>query len=183
MHAPIDTRALREALGQYPTGVCAVSARVEGTPMAMVVGTFTSVSLIPPLVGFLPARNSETWKRLRQANSFCVNVLAADQALLCQQMATRGPERFAHVCWTEGADNTPRIDGAVVWISCQTASVTEVGDHDFVLGHVRALEVARDTAPLIFHRGRLVQSTCAIETLGSNRADSASDSKPPETGA
>lgn len=163
MNAPIDTRALRDALGQYPTGVCAISARVEGAPMAMVVGTFTSVSLEPPLVGFLPARSSESWKRLRQAKSFCVNVLAADQALLCQQMATRGPERFAHVCWTEGVHDTPRINGAVMWITCQIASVTEVGDHDFVLGDVRAIEVARDTAPLIFHRGRLVQPAHGIE--------------------
>ena len=72
----IDVRSYREVLGHYPTGVCAISAFVAGTPLAMVVGTFTSVSLEPPLIGFLPARSSETWQQLRQAEDFCVNVLA-----------------------------------------------------------------------------------------------------------
>jgi 3-hydroxy-9,10-secoandrosta-1,3,5(10)-triene-9,17-dione monooxygenase reductase component len=159
MQVPIDARAYRNVLGHYPTGVCAISASVDGAPVAMVIGTFTSVSLAPPLVGFLPARSSATWARLRHTERFCVNILAADQASLCQQMATRGPERFSNVCWMGGVGDTPRINGAVAWITCQIASVTEVGDHDFVLGHVLASEVARATAPLIFHRGRLVQPT------------------------
>lgn len=163
MNASIDTRAYRDVLGHYPTGVCAISARVAGTPLAMVVGTFTSVSLDPPLVGFLPARSSETWEQLRLTEEFCVNVLASDQAKLCKRMATRGPERFADVTWIEEPDATPRIDGSVAWISCRLASVTEVGDHDFVLGHVRALELARDTAPLIFHRGSFAQPTPGID--------------------
>src|SRR5690554_4284981 len=89
MNTPIDSKALRTVLGSYPTGVCAISARVKGAPLAMVVGTFTSVSLDPPLVGFLPARSSETWALLRGVERFCVNVLAADQAEMCQRMATR----------------------------------------------------------------------------------------------
>ena len=163
MSTPIDSKALRTVLGSYPTGVCAISARVGGVPLAMIVGTFTSVSLDPPLVGFLPARSSETWALLRGAERFCVNVLAADQVELCQRMATRGPERFADVCWIDGAGGTPRIDGAVAWISCDLASVTDAGDHEFVLGHVRAMDVVRDTAPLLFHRGCFAQPATAVE--------------------
>jgi len=158
----IDARTYRDVLGHYPTGVCAISAFVAGTPLAMVVGTFTSVSLEPPLIGFLPARSSETWQQLRLAEVFCVNVLASDQAALCKRMATRGPDRFADVDWIEESQSVLRIDGAVAWISCHLASVTEAGDHDFVLGHVRDTALVRDTAPLIFHRGGFTEPTSSV---------------------
>ena len=159
MNAMINTRLYRDVLGHYPTGVCAISALVAGAPLAMVVGTFTSVSLDPPLVGFLPARSSETWQQLRRAEVFCVNVLAADQAALCKRGATRGPDRFADVDWIEEPESGLRIGGAVAWIACHRASVTEAGDHDFVLGNVRAMALVRDTAPLIFHRGGFTEPT------------------------
>ena len=158
-HGKWDTRIYRDVLGHYPTGVCAISALVAGVPLAMVVGTFTSVSLDPPLIGFLPARNSETWQQLRLAETFCVNVLASDQAALCKRMATRGPDRFVGVNWVEDHESGLRIDGAVAWIACNLTSVSEAGDHDFVLGHVRAMALVRDTAPLIFHRGGFTEPT------------------------
>ncbi|MBE0455657.1 MAG: flavin reductase [Roseovarius sp.] len=158
----IDARTYRDVLGHYPTGVCAISAFVAGSPLAMVVGTFTSVSLEPPLIGFLPARSSETWQQLRHADVFCVNVLASDQAALCKRMATRGPDRFADVDWIKGSESELRIGGALAWILCHLASVTEAGDHDFVLGHVCATALVRDTAPLIFHRGGFTEPTSSV---------------------
>ncbi|MGZ0215100.1 MAG: flavin reductase family protein, partial [Acidimicrobiales bacterium] len=49
-----DSRAFRNVLGQFATGVTAVTAVNEGTPVGMAIGSFTSVSLDPPLVAFLP---------------------------------------------------------------------------------------------------------------------------------
>ena len=51
-----DNATFRKVLGHYPTGVCVVTAvQADGTPTGMVVGSFTSVSLEPPLVAFFPA--------------------------------------------------------------------------------------------------------------------------------
>lgn len=50
-----DSSAFRRVLGHYPTGVCAVTALgSDGSQIGMVVGSFTSVSLEPPLVAFCP---------------------------------------------------------------------------------------------------------------------------------
>ena len=53
----------RKVLGTYPTGVCAVTGTApDGSPLGMVIGTFTSVSLDPPLVGFLADKRSLSWR-------------------------------------------------------------------------------------------------------------------------
>ncbi|MFM6931786.1 MAG: flavin reductase family protein, partial [Novosphingobium sp.] len=76
----IDPAVFRRVLGNYPTGVTVVTAMGEdGQPIGMVVGTFTSVSLDPPLVGFLPDKRSSSWPQIEKAGHFCVNVLARDQ--------------------------------------------------------------------------------------------------------
>ena len=46
-----DTRAFRQALGSFPTGVAVITAlSPAGTPMGITVNSFTSVSLEPPMV-------------------------------------------------------------------------------------------------------------------------------------
>lgn len=51
----------------------------------MVVGSFASVPLDPPLVGFFPDKGSTSWPRIERAGKFCVNVLASDQEQLCRR--------------------------------------------------------------------------------------------------
>lgn len=150
----INQGQFRSVLGHYPTGVCVITARdTEDAPIAMVVGSFTSVSLDPPLVGFLPARSSTTWPQLRQAGRFCVNVLAADQAVLCRQVSARGPGRLDGIAWRTAPTGGLVIEGALATIDCDLHGVYEAGDHDFALGHVLGLQILRDDPPLIFHRG------------------------------
>jgi 3-hydroxy-9,10-secoandrosta-1,3,5(10)-triene-9,17-dione monooxygenase reductase component len=75
-----DPRRFRDVLGQYPTGVCVVTAtQADGRRAGFVVGSFTSVSLDPPLVGFFPDKGSSSWPKIERARSFCINVLSASQ--------------------------------------------------------------------------------------------------------
>nr|WP_308340772.1 flavin reductase family protein [Rhodococcus sp. USK10] len=68
----IDPRQFRDILGHFPTGVVAVTAADnEGRPVGMAVGSFTSVSLDPPLVAFLPDKSSSTFPKIRAAKRFC----------------------------------------------------------------------------------------------------------------
>ncbi|MGY1815203.1 flavin reductase [Blastococcus sp. SYSU D00820] len=145
----------RRALGHYPTGVAVVTAReADGSPVAMVVGTFTSVSLDPPLVGFLPDRSSWSGARIREAGSFCVNVLSSDQENVCRAFARREDDRFTAHCTEDAGSGSPRLTDAVLWIDCDIESVLPAGDHDMVLGRVRDLGVAENAAlPLLFLRG------------------------------
>ncbi|GAB2859615.1 flavin reductase [Actinocorallia aurea] len=147
----IDPQLFREALGHYPTGVALITATLGDEPVGMVVGTFTSVSLDPPLVAFMPDRGSRTFARLREAEAFCVNVLAADQAGLITSW--RGTESFADVQWRPSPSGAPILNDSVAWIDCAYHQLVEAGDHYIVLGDVRSLEVQRPTCPLLFFQG------------------------------
>ncbi|MDQ2758115.1 MAG: flavin reductase family protein [Actinomycetota bacterium] len=149
-----DPALFRETLGHYPTGVVVVTAIDDGgTPTGMVVGSFSSVSLDPPLIAFFPATSSFSFDRLRTASAFCVNVLAADQEPLCRQLAGGGEKKFEGVRWRPGPLGSPVLDGAVSWIECTFSDVREAGDHFIVLGLVHTLAVERSTLPLLFFQG------------------------------
>lgn len=156
MHTPtsarqIDGARFRAVLGSYPTGVAIVTCIDEhGLPAGMVIGTFTSVSLDPPLIGYLPMKTSRTFARMRGSPSFCVNILAADQESVCQHFASAAEDKFAGLAWHPSPAGNPVLDGVVAWIDCDYASVTEVGDHYIVLGGVLDMALERDTSPLLF---------------------------------
>lgn len=150
----IDPAVFRKVLGNYPTGVAVITAVGEGgAPIGMVVGTFTSVSLDPPLVGFLPDKRSSTWPQIEAAGHFCVNVLARDQLALCAQLAKSGPDKFAGVDYVLSEHGLPVLEGTMVSVECSLHAVQEAGDHLFVTGLVVNLESRRDADPMLFHKG------------------------------
>ena len=150
----IDPKQYRQVLGQYPTGVCVVtSAGIDGNPAGMVVGSFTSVSLDPPLVGFFPDRASSSWPKVAAAGRFCVNILSAEQEQVCRTLASKDPDKFARIAHQPSPLGSPIINGAVAWIDCDLHSVDEAGDHFIVLGEVRQMEIAEGGLPLLFFQG------------------------------
>src|ERR671912_566930 len=85
----------RNVLSHYPTGVSIVTADVADTgPVGLVVGTFTSLSLEPALVSFMPAKSSTSWPKIQSSGSFCVNVLGANQGELSRQFSARDGRKF-----------------------------------------------------------------------------------------
>lgn len=152
-HPHIDSAKFRQVLGHFPTGVTVVTTAAEGGPAGMAIGSFTSVSLDPPLVAFLPARTSGSWPLIRAAGVFCVNVLAEDQEHLSRVFAGKGDNKFEGVGWCPGPTGSPVLDGVLAWIDCRIDAVHEAGDHDIVLGRVVELSVAREAGPLVFYRG------------------------------
>jgi flavin reductase (DIM6/NTAB) family NADH-FMN oxidoreductase RutF/DNA-binding IclR family transcriptional regulator len=151
---PTDTRWFRQVLGQYPTGVCVVTAaQADSARAGFVVGSFTSVSLAPPLIAFFPDRGSSSWPKIEQAGKFCVNILGADQEDVCRRFASRVPDKFEGVPTREADSGAPIIDGVVAWLDCSLESVTEAGDHFIVLGRVNALDLEAPGLPLLFFQG------------------------------
>jgi flavin reductase (DIM6/NTAB) family NADH-FMN oxidoreductase RutF len=154
MSEAIDPTLFRETLGHYPTGVAVVTAVAgDGKPAGMVVGTFSSVSLDPPLIAFFPATSSGSFAHVRTARAFCINVLASDQEPLCRRLATGGAGKFDGVRWRPGPLGSPILEGAVAWIECTFEDIREAGDHLIVLGRVHELAVERSTLPLLFFQG------------------------------
>src|SRR6202043_2022326 len=126
----VDPLRYRQVLGQYPTGVCVITAMRDGSEsVAMVVGSFASVSLNPPLIAFFPDRASSSWAKLRDCEHFCVNILCSEQEPLCRKLASKSADKFARTPHRISAYGNPILDGVVAWIECRKYSVTDAGDH------------------------------------------------------
>jgi flavin reductase (DIM6/NTAB) family NADH-FMN oxidoreductase RutF len=154
MSAPaFDSARYRQVLGHFTTGVTVITAANDGEPVGMAVGSFSSVSLDPPLVGFFPDRSSTSWPKIEVAGAFCVNILGEEQEEVCRRFAMKGEDKFAGLGWSAAGSGSPLLDGVIAWIDCDIESVTDAGDHFLVLGRVRELGIGHDGAPLVFFRG------------------------------
>ncbi|WP_103356034.1 flavin reductase [Amycolatopsis sp. CA-128772] len=154
MSEPIDPQHFRHVLGHLPTGVAAVTSCSEtGEPVGMTVGSFLSVSLSPPLVAFLPGKQSGTAAKILRHGRFCVNVLGAHQEPASRAFATAGDRKFDGLDWTPSPSGLPRLEDAVAWIECTVEAVHDAGDHDIVIGRVTGLDATGPSLPLVFFQG------------------------------
>jgi len=148
-----DTAKYRQVLGHFPTGVTVVTAMTDDGPAGMAIGSFSSVSLDPPLVLFCPQKTSGSWNRIKGSGSFCVNILAEDQEDVSRVFASKSDDKFAEIGWKHSGNGAPRITGVLAHIDCDIHEVLDGGDHDIVLGLVTALDVSHEGGPLVFFRG------------------------------
>jgi len=150
----IDSLALRDALGQYATGVAIVTALDgAGQPAGLTVNSFASVSLEPPLVLWSLARTASCMPAFEGCSHFVVNVLAAEQRMLADRFATTGIDRFAGVAWTPGIGGAPLLADCCATFECRSETWHEGGDHLIFVGRVERFARA-DLPPLLFHSGR-----------------------------
>ncbi|MGB3440709.1 MAG: flavin reductase family protein [Actinophytocola sp.] len=143
----------RHVMRHVPTGVAVVAANTIGGPIGLAVGTFVSVSLRPPLVGFFVDRGSTTWPVIEPLGRFAVNILGEDDEATCRAFAVRGGNKFAGVSWRPSPLASPVLDTALAWFDCSVNSVTDAGDHRFVLANVHDLSVRSSGRPLVFCHG------------------------------
>ena len=150
----IESGDFRKVLGKYPTGVTLVSSKDDQGPFAMVIGSFGSVSLDPPLVQFMPAKESGTWLRIKKTGRYCVNVLGEQQLDLSNSFFNKDKDPFEAIHWSESTLGSPIIEGCVAWIDCLIGDVHEAGDHYIVIGEVKAIGATeKDEGPLLFLGG------------------------------
>lgn len=157
----IDPSVFRAVLGHAPTSVVVVTGcNAEGKPFGITIGSFVSVSLDPPLVGFLPGTSSNSWKSISESGKFCVNILGADQEELCWRFAKEGDDKFAGVEWTTSSNGSPVLSNVIGVIDCSIESETVAGDHYFVVGRVSEMSHASDVQQaMVFFRGKVVSAS------------------------
>ena len=153
MTAPAALR-LREALGNFVTGVTVITTRHQGELHGLTANSFSSVSLDPPLVLFSLSRTAECFSAFESSNFFAVNVLRSDQDAVSNRFATKDIDKWSGIAWRAGLGDCPLIDGAIATFECRIEARHAGGDHVIYVGEVVTFEQCRDSQPLAFFRGR-----------------------------
>lgn len=149
-----DPKIFREVMGHYPTGVAVVTGRSsDGEILALVVGTFSSVSIDPPLVSFMPMKTSRSFQKLRMCESACINILGGEQQAEMLSIAQRRENKLDGIEWYPSPSGDPILHKAVAWIDTTFDDFVEAGDHWIVLCGVKDLQVTNSVPPLLFFQG------------------------------
>lgn len=145
---------LRNALGNFATGVCVVVAENEDHQyVGMTINSFSSVSLDPSLVLWSIKRESHSYSLFSQAEKYVINVLSNDQRAISSKYARYGDHLI-------GDDEilmngvTPVIRGSISYFECKKWCSLEAGDHDVLIGKVNKFDARWDQEPLIFFNGQ-----------------------------
>ena len=160
------TNDFKDALSSWATGVSVVTTRAGGLVYGITVSSFTSLSLDPPLVLICVAHKNRLSGMIRDARSFAVSLLSAEQSAASTYFAKSGREplpSFPDVDEEPTTTGLPVIKGAMAFVACELFNEMTVGDHNIVIGRVIEAAASSDREPLLYHRRR-------YRTLDSGRA-------------
>ena len=149
-----DSKAFRNALGQFPTGVTVITTLdAEGNKVGMTANSFSSVSLDPMLVLWSIARTSSSFDAFVESRHFAIHVLNAEQKAVSAQFASKCADRFTDIPHRDGLGGIPVLEDYSAVFQCEMESRYEGGDHIIIVGRVIEFD-SRGKPPLIFHAGR-----------------------------
>ncbi|MDF0601347.1 flavin reductase family protein [Psychromarinibacter sp. C21-152] len=150
---PDTTRAFRDALGRFATGVTVVTTDSEIGPLGITANSFASVSLDPPLVLWAPAKFSRRYTAFAEAAHFAIHVIGAEQEDIAARFSRDGTA-FDGLDWALNAHDVPLIHGCLARFECDTVATHDGGDHGIVVAHV-SRATWREGAPLVFSQGEM----------------------------
>src|SRR3546814_19765641 len=83
-------RKFRDTLGRYASGVTVITPMSGGDPVGMTCQSFSSISIHPALVYFIPARTSRASPLPHRASHFSAHLLTAELESLSTTHHRRG---------------------------------------------------------------------------------------------
>jgi flavin reductase (DIM6/NTAB) family NADH-FMN oxidoreductase RutF len=151
---PVNKTQFRTALSRFASGVTVVTTRdADARPLGITVSAFSSLSLEPPLVLICIDSKAYAHNAFNESGVFVVNILGAEQEDLSRLFASREPDKFQGLGFTEGINGVPVLSAALANIECRLKHAYEGGDHTIFVGEVENITVREDGHPLLYYRG------------------------------
>lgn len=139
---------------KVPAPVVVVTAAGDEEARGITIGSFTSVSLSPPLISFNVEQASQMHGVLEQANHFAVHLPHREQSELCSHFARpdlSGEDQLRAVAHTRDTNQTPILAEARAVLFCRTHERFVAGDHTIIVGQVTQVVEREGGGPLLYH--------------------------------
>ncbi len=151
----LDSRELRFALGNFPTGVTVITSVTDsGELLGATANSFSSVSLDPALVLFSLDRGAFSLDAYQKAGVFAVNILSLDQQELSSRFARALGDKWEGIEYETWETGSPIFPGTLATFDCRVWNTYDGGDHVIFVGEVLQMSRDANAAPLIFFRGQ-----------------------------
>lgn len=134
--------------------VTVVTAGGPGPMRGITIGSFTSVSLEPPLISFNVQHDAQMHGVIMDCARFAVHILSEEQAYLSEHFAVPdrgGEEQFEGIAYHLDLHGTPILTGVLAILHCTPHGTLEAGDHTIIVGEVVALEEGVEGGPVLYY--------------------------------
>jgi 3-hydroxy-9,10-secoandrosta-1,3,5(10)-triene-9,17-dione monooxygenase reductase component len=147
---------LKEVMRLLPYPVTVITAVAGGRKRGITIGSFTSLSMDPPLISFNVTTDSQMHELLAEAVRFVVHIPGAGQQELCMRFALpdqSDEEQFDGLSFKQDKGGPPVLDGAIAEIHCTRFRLIPAGDHSIVIGRVERIKRNREELSILYCNG------------------------------
>ena len=158
----ISTQNLKGALGSYPTGVILLTARALGAnrnPVGVVINSFNSVSLDPPIISFCLGTYTRSHADFAAAKTLTLHILSTQQEAIAKHFCQSGMAYDwdgIQYEW-DAASDCPVIQGSVARISCTVKNSYHEGDHELFIAQVHDFVRDEKKSSLVYYQRQFHQ--------------------------
>lgn len=155
MPESVDDVTFRTIMRRVPSPVVIVTAQGDDAARGVTIGSFTSLSLDPPLISFNVGNDSRMADVMATCDRFAVHVLGEGQAYLANHFAApdlSSDEQFGNVPHRRDAHGTPVLDGATAVLHCTPHKHVAVADHTLWIGRVVEVEGGDDNGAVLYYQ-------------------------------
>lgn len=154
----VESGEFRQALRNWASGVCIVSAVTDSGAMGLTISSFSSVSLEPAIIALCIDSKSKSGKAIVEQGAFSLNILSNSQKELSNRFATNGNEmeRFSGLDYQLSPH--PAFRESLSVLQCIKYDAIEIGDHWVIFAKVLSTESCENTEgnskePLLYFDG------------------------------
>lgn len=154
-----DNRNYRDALGQFATGVTAVTCFDEsGVAIGITVNSFASVSLEPKLVLWSLEKSASSLEAFTNAKYHCIHLLSQQQQSLSNMFASGAEDKFSYVVVDDSELRAPKFEDNTGFFMGEVVQQIDAGDHIILLLQIEDFSAPDDDfEPLLFVGGKYHQ--------------------------
>lgn len=145
----------RQVMRHVPSPVAVVTARGEDECRGITIGSFTSLSLDPPLISFNVGQESRIYPLLTPPSPFALHLLSARQCDLSRRFSQpklSGKEQFEDIPYQLTPDGPPILDQTPLVLHCETDQRVEVGEKSIMIGRVLDAQTDTSFSSLLYFR-------------------------------
>jgi 3-hydroxy-9,10-secoandrosta-1,3,5(10)-triene-9,17-dione monooxygenase reductase component len=151
-----NAEELKEVMRLLPYPVTVVTTAAGNRQRGITIGSFTSLSMEPPLISFNVTKDSQMHELLEIAEQFVVHIPGSGQQEICTRFALpdqSDEEQFQGIRFKQSENKPPVLEGVIAEIHCSMYNLVEAGDHSIVIGKVESIKRNREELSILYCNG------------------------------
>ena len=145
----------KKALSKYASGITVTSINHEGVYIGKTVNSFSSLSLVPPLVLFSLDKKSSSLTKFKKSKNIGISLLSNKQIEISKNFAKKN-SNWNSTKYFLTRNNIPLIKNCVANLACKNIKNFPFGDHIVFICKVEKIKIDELKKPLIYLKNKYI---------------------------